>query len=82
MGLYLYDFRSFVHDSKCFGAMRYLISTVLLIIVVVLTLMVGYCVFLGLTQHWTWLLVGLGVLLPDIVAVLTLSAAIPAAREY
>ncbi len=62
--------------------MRYLISTLLLFFVVVLTLMVGYCVFMGLTQHWTWFLVGLGILMPDIVALLTLSAAIPAAKDY
>lgn len=62
--------------------MRYLISTVLLFIIVVLSLMVGYCVIMGLTEHWTWFLVGLGIALPDVVAFLAFTAAIDAAKDY
>lgn len=62
--------------------MRYLISTILLIIVVVLSLMLAYCVYMGLVYNWGWFLVGLGILTSDVVAFLALTAAIPAAKEY
>jgi hypothetical protein len=62
--------------------MRYLISSILFLIIIFLTALVGYCIYAGLTNHWSYFLVGFGLFLTDSVAIATLSAAIPASREY
>jgi hypothetical protein len=62
--------------------MRYLISSILLMLVVFLTALVAYCIYAGLTDHWSYFLVGIGIFIVDAVAIATLSAAIPASREY
>jgi TRAP-type C4-dicarboxylate transport system permease small subunit len=62
--------------------MRYLISTILLMIVLLFSGLVAYCGYMAFTDGWHWGFVGLGILLPDVVAILALSAAIPAAKDY
>lgn len=62
--------------------MRYLISTILLGIVLLLTSLVLYCSYMAVADSWYWIFVGLGLLFSDIVAILALSATLPAAKQY
>jgi hypothetical protein len=62
--------------------MRYFISTILMIIVLVLSAMGAYCGYMAFTDTWQWAFVGAGILLPDSIAVLALTAALPASKEY
>lgn len=62
--------------------MRYLISTIMLVIVLFLSALVIYCGYMAVADTWQWALVGLGIAMPDAVAIAILSAAYPAAKQY
>jgi hypothetical protein len=62
--------------------MKYLFAVVFGTIAIVLSLMLGWTVFLAFTDSWQWLLVSLGILGSNVVSVLITSAALSAAEEY
>lgn len=62
--------------------MRYFFTSIFGIITMAFMLVLGRVVFLAVTDDFTWIFVGVGILMPTIVLCLITSAAYSAAKEY
>lgn len=62
--------------------MRFVFAALPAMIAIALSLMLGLSVYNAFTDGWQWLLVSLGILMPNVVSVLITGLIYSLAREY